>query len=148
MTAMKAPGCGRMASAGLETGGLFRSTRSVACAVGMRPCSGELAAVYDEVFNANWTLVEPAFKDFTHGRGIARLCAKARARNVGRHSVVGHRTPGVVFRCGLREPYVSRIAGELARFEGLSDGLRIADLSARSVYDVGSALHLRDQLPF
>lgn len=61
-----------------------------------------------------------------------------------RHAVMGHRAPRMVLGRRLREPNVTGIAGELAAFERPCDGIAIADLAARGVHQIGTALHLAD----
>ena len=63
-----------------------------------------------------------------------------------RHSVMGHRPPGMISGCRLRKPYVTGVPGELSAFECSHDGISIADLSPGGVDDVSTPFHRRDEL--
>src|SRR6266436_2450187 len=51
----------------------------------------------------------------------------------------------MVLRGWLREPYISSIAGEFPAFQRPNDGVPVANLTARCVYNIRTALHLADQ---
>src|ERR1700719_1674473 len=58
---------------------------------------------------------------------------------------MGHRPPRVILRWWLREPDVACIAGKLPAFKCADDGIAVADLAARRVYQISAPLHLPDQ---
>src|SRR5262245_59698674 len=105
-----------------------------------------MPAVDDQVLLPNRTAVEPALEDLAGACRVTGLRGEARARRVRRHSVVRHRPPGVILRRRLREPDVARVAGELPALTRRRYRVAIADLPARRVYEVGSALHATDHV--
>src|SRR6202042_463044 len=111
----------------------------------MRSGTGELSAVDDEIFIANWSPVEPTFKDLAGAAGVARLSREAGSGNVRRHAVMRHRAPGMILRCRLRIPDVAGVAGELSALKGSDDGVAIANQAARRVHEVCTTLHFADQ---
>src|SRR5262249_12705276 len=134
------------ASAGLESRGLLGTARGIAGAIGVGTGAGEPAGIDDQVLLADRAAFEPAFEDLADAGGIASLGREACAGGVGRHAVVRHRPPGVILRGGLREPDVTRVAGELTGLAGPRHSLAIADLAARSVNQIRAVLHPSDQL--
>src|SRR4029077_18568799 len=58
---------------------------------------------------------------------------------------MGHHTQRVILRWWLREPDVASIAGKLPSFKCTDDGIAVADLAARRVYQISAPLHLPDQ---
>ncbi len=63
----------RRPRSGLKTCRLFGTARRVSRAVGMRAGAGELAAIDNQIFLADWLAFEPAFQNLPRARGIARL---------------------------------------------------------------------------
>jgi hypothetical protein len=62
-----------------------------------------------------------------------------------RHAVMGHRSPGMILRCRLREPDVARITRELPTLQGTNDSIAITNLAARRVHQICAPLHFADE---
>src|SRR6476660_2424724 len=102
--------------------------RRVPGAVGPGARSGERPGVHDQILVADRAVPEEALEDLAGPCGVAGLSGQARARDVRRHAVVGHRAPRVLGRGGLRKPHVARISGQLAALEGPDHRVAVADL--------------------
>jgi hypothetical protein len=111
----------------------------------MRARSGQLAAFYNKIFLPDWALLEPGLQDFPHACRIPRLRWKCGACRMGCHAMVRHRPPWMVLRGRFREPHVSCIAREFPVLQGPDNGVPVANLAARCVYDLGAALHGANQ---
>src|SRR5262245_59480463 len=61
------------------------------------------------------------------------------------HAVIGHRTPRMILRSGLRIPNVACVSSKLTAFEGTDDTISVANLSAGGIYDVRTTFHLGKQ---
>src|SRR5262249_45874535 len=120
------------------------ATGGVASAVRMSARARKSAAIDDQVLLADTTTIEPALQNLAGAGRIASLRGQRRPRDVWRHSVVGHRSPGMILWSRLRKPDVSGISGQLAAFQRPRDRIAVADLAAGSVDDVRAALHLGD----
>src|SRR5262249_33412811 len=124
----------------------LRPFGGVASRIGMRARAGELALVNDEILGPDRLLGEIAFEDLARAGGIARLRRQRAARDMRGHAVMRHSAPGMIARRRLREPHVAGIACKLAALERAHDRVTVADLAARRVHDVTTALHHADQL--
>src|SRR5580700_9010313 len=112
----------------------------------MRADACELALVHHEIYGPDRLSGEIALENLARACRVACLRRERGARDMWRHTVMRHGTPGMVARRRLREPHVSRIARELTIFERAHDSITIANLAARRVHDVAAALHHADQL--
>src|SRR5580698_4376922 len=72
----------------LEARGLFGAARGIAIGVGMGSCTGELAALGDEVFLTDGPPLEPAFEYLARPGGVTRLRRERGARDVRGHAMV------------------------------------------------------------
>ena len=93
----------------LEFRSLLGSAGRIPGAVGMRAaCSGELAAVDDEIFITDRSALEPAFENLACSRCVPRLRRKRSSGDVGRHAMVRHGPPRMdILRRWLGEPQTS-----------------------------------------
>src|SRR5271156_65826 len=108
--------------------------------------AGKLSLVDDQIFVADRSVLEPAFKKLLRAGGVARLSRERGPRDVRRHPVMRHGPPGVIFWRGLRKPDVSGVPGELTTLRCPDDRVAIANLAARSVDQIGTAFHTGDHL--
>jgi len=88
----------RTACRSLHSVDLLQTARRVAGRVGVRPRSGQLALVDDEILLTDGRAGEEALEDLPRACRIARLGGQRRSRDVRRHAVVGHGTPGMRLR--------------------------------------------------
>jgi hypothetical protein len=70
---------------------------------------------------------------------------RARIRDVRRHAMVRHGSPGMVVGRRLREPHAAGVPSELAALERTGDRIAVTDLGARRIHEVGTPLHLGDE---
>src|SRR4029077_12549680 len=92
--------------------------------------AGELALIYDEIFGADWLTREVALENLARASCVACLRRQRAARDMRRHAVVRHGTPGMILGRGLWEPDVARIARKLSAFERPHDRVAVANLTA------------------
>src|SRR5260370_22518259 len=62
-----------------------------------------------------------------------------------RRGMMRHGPSRMVLRGRLREPYISSIAREFPAIQRPNNGVPVANLAARRVYDIGTAPHFADQ---
>src|SRR5215831_16920851 len=101
----------------------------------MRARSCQLTSVDNDIFLPDGALVEPALQNFPHARRIARLRRECGACRVRRHAMMRHGPPWMVLRCRLREPYISSITREFPALQRPNNGVAVANLATRCVYD-------------
>src|ERR1700686_3747628 len=94
-----------------ELGGVFRSLRRIAGAIGVRAHTREFAALHDQILVANRTVLEVALEDFPGSCCVARLRRQTGPRNMRRHAVMRHGAPRMILRRRLWGPDITRIAG-------------------------------------
>lgn len=112
-------------------------------------------------------VVEVVLEDALDTISVASLCVQGRARVVRNHAVTAaervlHRTPDVVFGCGLDVPDVTSVActklsvrvprqmqwlgtRKVSALEGLCDGIFVTDGTSSSVNEPGSLLEMREE---
>src|SRR5665811_1463704 len=99
----------------------------------MRSDASQLATLHDQVLIANWTAFEVTFQNFTGTGRITGLRRQAGTRNVRRHAMIWHGAPRMVLRCGLWEPDIARITGQLTTFQRANHSIAVSQFAASGV---------------
>src|SRR5262249_27034899 len=134
-------GAKAISGAPLKARGFFRAPGCITGTVGMRARSCQLTRIDNEIFLPDGAPLEPALQNFPHARRIARLRGECGACRMWRHAMMRHGPPRMVFRRRLREPDISCIAGKFPALQRSNNGVPVANLAARGIYDIGTALH-------
>src|ERR1700734_3117795 len=111
----------------------------------MRARAGQLAAIDDQILLTNRALLKPAFENLAGTGGISSLRRQGCPGGMWRHAVMRHGSPRVILWRRLRIPDIAGITGELPALQCAYHRVAIADLAARGVDEVGTALHLADE---
>ncbi len=85
-----------------------------------------------------------ALQDLQRAGRIARLRRERGFRDVRRHAVPRHRPPGMVRLLGLREPDVTRIAGQMPGFERPHLGLALYHIPRAGVDEIAAGMNPMD----
>ena len=81
----------------MEFFGFIGATGGIAVGVGVCADAGEFPFISDEVFIADGSTVEEALENFANPCGVAVLGGEGRPGDVGRHRIIRHRPPGMIF---------------------------------------------------